>query len=289
MDGFKVDLSVVLLVVISILVFTSGFISASYELRDKNINGFWRSLTSSGKLVIVLTIATLVLTVAQFSYTSYTSAKELIKRDSIIRADYAKSVEGIRRAYSLSSDTLKKKYDSSTKDIIKALAQYGLKYDTAQKRIEKLVHDSLRTTPDPVLTFDDVPIEVKSDIIKGLAFTIHIVSRDAASRDFNINVATCESNALSGPYLNGINGRLFHFDGKLSTDQGATPTVYVIGSRFKKLIFFRVYGTYKSLKSDLQIRIDEVAVYNLETNSSYIVFGNTRLAVKQFLSKYINQ
>ena len=152
MDG----LSVALLVIISLLVFASGLISSTYDLRDKTKPHFFRSLTSAGIVVIIITLGTIALTVAQFVYSDYKDDKDDAKRDSIIRSDYARSVQQMRRDYVLSTDSLKKQYDTSTKDIVRALAEYGLKYDTAQKRVEKLLKDSARNNiyagPEPELT-----------------------------------------------------------------------------------------------------------------------------------------
>lgn len=222
-----------------------------------------------------------------------TAAQENKKSEDRITSTYAKSIETITKnydaktselkaAYDASTFTLKDKYDSSSKDIIKALARYGLKYDAAQQKIEKTIRDSLKTGPEPVLTLDpEDKISVYKNDTFEYTFKVNLLSRDAGSTGFKLNVAIYASTFLSGPYkLMGKPIMVFSQSTKFAANDGQGIYVGATKIRAYVLYFFRIYGTYKNLKDNHEIPIDNVYVYNFLTTSVAPVVGNAELKIK---------
>lgn len=157
-------ISVILVIFIAVLTVLSAIISSHgplYDLSKKGIDIF----TVNGKLVIIMGIAIIALSAIQVYSADYQAYQAKLKaniaserRDSVLRADYAASVERIRSNYEANTRDLKVSYDSSTTNIVTALARYGLKYDSARQRIEKLVRDSTSKPLDlPFLALCSVP------------------------------------------------------------------------------------------------------------------------------------
>jgi hypothetical protein len=273
--------SIALLVLISVLVFASGFISAAYDLRDKANPYFFSSLTSHGRLVVALTILILILTITQFIYTNYSSEQAATKRDSILRSEYRQSIERMRNDYVISSDSLKIKYDTSTANIIEALAKYGLKYDTAQERIEKLVRDSSNN---------------KTTIIQGDAPTVRLCNDDGLKLSgwekdtLRFSIKLCSYSASS--ILNNLQYYILCSENSIVDDLskleyvgnhewikqpfGITKEGYIIGERnirgwhvhAIKYVYILIKGAYTDSYGKNIKQIDQIGVLNV-TNGKF--------------------
>jgi hypothetical protein len=203
--------------------------SATDDLVDRT--GDKLRFTDSGKIFIVFSIAIVALSIVQQFYNDYQQGQ----RETNIRTEYQNSVKSIRADYDLGNRELKNQYDNSAKDlkasydtgiknIFEALAKYGLKYDSASQDIRKLVKDSLRGTPEPILDILDVTGKSLASYIE---LKLILVSKDAPSKDFNINVLSCTSLDLAGPYGGFDTIRAFNTKKVLATECLAANTLYV--------------------------------------------------------------
>ena len=174
-----------------------------------------------------------------------------------MRVDYSKSIEKISKIYDSSSTSLKIKYDTSTRNIIDALAKYGLKYDTAQQRIEKLVKDSanrkttiiLRDNPIVRLCLDS-GLVLKKATSDSLHYQFRICGRSASAI---LKEATIYSLLSRFEDAEGINNLEFGHSAKilgnnigLPKDEFLGQDQYIVGNRVQnfKTIFIVIIGTY---------------------------------------------
>ncbi len=137
-------LSAILIILITLLVFLSAFLSNNSNLFDKRRKGL-RIITRIGWWIFGINIVIIGLSLGQYQL----SQIESNQKDSIMLRAYTKSVEKIREdqyksnlqlknSYDTSTLALKKKYDTTTSNIINALAVYGLKYDVTTRTIENI-------------------------------------------------------------------------------------------------------------------------------------------------------
>jgi hypothetical protein len=150
-------LGLVLLILIFIFTSLFGIVSSQGKLYEKSIwhptkNG--RMAYACGFIIIILSAIQYLLSENEKKAAKAESEVARIQTEKQLREDYAVSMAEIiksqhyntkelKQNYDASTIGLKSRYDTSTTNIIKALAKYGLKYDTAQQRIEKLMKDSI--------------------------------------------------------------------------------------------------------------------------------------------------
>lgn len=286
-------LSIVIIIISTLL----GIISSQGKLLERKSSGSI-SITATGWWSLLLVLAVIGASSLQYNRTQEAAKMAKLEsdidnanRESRIRSDYQSSVLEITKQQKASSDSttiqLKKNYDTSTTNIIKALASYGLKYDSAKQRIEKIVRDSLRNGPDPVFTFlPDQSIQVLSDSNHTLQFALTMVSADAGSRDHNIKYSIVAADNLAGPYTLLTDTTIYRSPRKLSQGETLIRSPLIFNYWRKPiLLFFRLYGTYKPVSSDRVIQVDETRVLNLLTNSVTVIIGNTEANIKEFVSK----
>jgi hypothetical protein len=131
-------MKILLTVIIAIMQTFIVTIPLKGKLSD-NRHKFPKNFTKLGWMLITCCIVTMACTILVFIVTGkeeekskLTLSNQLKERDSLHQQ---RIIEAGNRYIG--------KLDSSDKKTIEALAKYGLKYDTAEKRIEKLVRDSL--------------------------------------------------------------------------------------------------------------------------------------------------
>jgi hypothetical protein len=281
---FGDPISFVLFLFIFALVTATAILSSGYDLRDKKEPFFFKSLSSSGWLVLIFSFLTLVLTAVQNGYSEYRSAKENKTRDSLIRADYAKSVERVTYNYNQKTIELKTAYDTSTTNIVEALAKYGLKYDTAQNRIEKLIKDSSHITngPDPYLTFcADTSVKLTKEENGRYTFDVSLSSYQASSKYVTLAVFISAeyANHQIIPCRDGIQLYLGNGALPLGTKETFGLRTCVFKERPVTIIFF-IKGEYKNVRGDKQFKIDEMLGYNLNDKISGHPTGYKEIEVR---------
>jgi hypothetical protein len=281
---FGDPVSVIILFLIFGFVTTTAIISAAYDLRDKNERNFFKSLTSNGWIVLILSGCTLILNWAQGQYSDYKTGKENFRRDSTIRSDYNRSVEKITSNYNSKTVELKKAYDTSTVNIVGALARYGLKYDSARKTIEALVRDSTRNGPDPV--FDVVSIELEWEKEREKQYKIMVASKDAGSKNYDVNFSAVLSNEMGGPYEALLNKAKVHIgkSEQFAANDGTGVFLGISSSLDYKLVFFHVKGYYTNTSGNKRFFIDKIYMFTLANKRANEVIGETEEKLKSFFA-----
>ncbi|HWI93259.1 MAG TPA: hypothetical protein VNT20_18400 [Flavisolibacter sp.] len=199
--------------------------------------------------------------------------------------------DSTRRAVD-SLDSIKAKiYEDSLKSYhnytTELLARYGLKVDTAQRRIEQIVHDSLRGTPDPVLGVADVTAKSYTGYVE---IRLELISKDAPSKDFDVNVFICTSIDLAGPYINFDVINAFQTKKILATGDIIPQTFYFTKDANPfNLMFFLVKGTYKSIKDQKRRPIDALIGFNLISNTDFEILGRTETNLRNFFEESIKK
>jgi hypothetical protein len=283
----------VLIFLITLLLVASGWVSATDDLVDKTGNKL--RFTDSGKIFIVFSVAIVALSIVQQFYNDYQQGQ----RETNIRTEYQNSVKSIRTDYDLGNRELKKQYDNSAKDlkasydtgiknIFEALAKYGLKYDSASQDIRKLVKDSLRGTPDPILDIVDV---IGKSFTGYMELKVVLMSKDAPSKDFDIDILSCTSKDLSGSYSNfDILRGSFQTKKIIATGDVLPQSFYMTKDANPfNLMFFLVKGSYKSIKDDKRRPIDALIGLNVISNSNFEISGKTEANLRHFFEESLKE
>jgi hypothetical protein len=138
------------------IAFLSGvltFITSTGGLTANTTGPIHRKITAKGLLVIGIVLIVIAATAVQTYIIEHqqdkkeSQAKEKQdQRDSVLAESYRKSVASIQENNNAGIVVIKRSYDSANKDLFLALAQYGLKYEATEKRIVRLISDSVRQT-----------------------------------------------------------------------------------------------------------------------------------------------
>lgn len=276
-------LSAILIILIALLVFLSAFLSNNSTLFDRR-RKWYNVITKIGWWILGINLCIILLSLSQY----YLSQQESDKRDKDLRKTYTQSVETITRKQDSNSTnltiSLKKSYDTSTTNIVDALARYGLKYDSAKNTIEKMVKNVAQ--PIPVLQLAPENEILQLDSALG-TYRLTFVSSDAGSTNYKIkvyNVIELESGKLI--YV-GKNDQIIG-DEKLSTNMAISSDFTLKGGSFKYL-YILVKGTYSNLDNTKIIPINTIYRYSTATKATYIIKGNYNVRIKAFFDTSLTQ
>lgn len=183
---------------------------------------------------------------------------------------------------------LKQESDSNSIHIINSLAEYGLKYDVAQKRIEKLVKDSMRIVKTTIIQPELPTITMGDDGHEEIELTpdkkwfrYSFVSNNATSTKINIKISSVFSNSLDSFLYGGmikVNKKV------IAKNQGFLGKIPRDTSNCKLFIVW-CRGSYWNIDKTKSFEIDETFIRNNETNVLRILTGDTR----QFVINLINK
>lgn len=277
-------LSIILLIFISLLVFVSTAVSNESKLFNKKEKNL-KKITPTGWIVFGINLIIISLSVGQYKL----GENEIDQRDSLQRISYTQSVEQITKnanknsldlkySYDTTSIGLKNRYDTSTTNIVKALAKYGLKYDTEKNTIEKLVKNSNNANPVFMLAPTS---EIKlTDSVLG-KYTITYISMDAGSTNFDIKsyyVVEFKNNNLK--YCG--RGNLLGKNIQMPTN---TPLEDIFTYKF---IFEDLYillkGTCTNLDKSKTFQIDIIYSYNYASKITSVISDEFATKIKNFIS-----
>jgi len=177
-------MKIVLTIIIAIMQALIVIIPLKGKLSD-NRSKFPRNFTKLGYSLIVFCIITIICTILLFT----TSEQEQKNTQKLLQTELKNRDSINQNKIDAANEKYIFKLDSSDKNTIKLLAQYGLKYDSSEKRIEKLVTDSANkhitiiNSEDPIFNLCDV--EVVNKNTDSITFKLIFCSRDATS--YNID------------------------------------------------------------------------------------------------------
>lgn len=281
-------IEVLLIVAIAIFALFSAILSNNAKFFDKKYKGFKR-VTKKGYKIMSLNFFIIIFTIGQYYYTDYQNKK----KDKDLRNAYSESVERILKSQDLNTQqlkynydttafSLKNKYDTSTIDIIKALAVYGLKYDSSQKIIEKL--SKISSVPDPVIQLKPGN-EIAWDSSAN-HYELNFISSDAASGNFDIkNYALIEFNGDIFKYI--PVSTVISKSTKLSKDE-----ILQSGFTYKipfKYLFIRLKGKYSNYDDSKSYPIDEIYQYDYAKKITSTLRNDFELWIRQKFDSYISK
>ncbi|MBN8694087.1 MAG: hypothetical protein J0L69_12905 [Bacteroidetes bacterium] len=186
---------------------------------------------------------------------------------------------------------LQVKLDSNIIIVTRALGEYHLKYDSAQKRIIQTIRDSIKTTviqrEQPTLIMENPNENIGEAKTQGFILTkdkkhfqYSFQSKDATSKDVFIYASLVGSNNYTDfeyMYLmNWIDGETIPKDGIISgiIERDTTYKFIVIWSR----------GWYRNI-SGQTIHFDKMDIYNNRANTIHILQGDTRKKIEKLINK----
>lgn len=185
-----------ILIISNLIASFISYWSSTFDLAHKDNEKFLK-INAKGWIYIVLTVVLIILAIFQYKIANSIAEKEQNERDSIVEMHYNTSIRNLR----LSMDT-------SNKLLAQELGKYNLKYDYAQKRIEKLVRDSSKIIyvqpEDPTLILGSLEKEALTYDEKSKKYRFTISSESATSTDISLVVSHIASNDYKNwQYLGG--------------------------------------------------------------------------------------
>ncbi|MBI1781207.1 MAG: hypothetical protein HYR66_07530 [Sphingobacteriales bacterium] len=313
--------NLILIILISLLPLIVTWITSPSEIfvEDGNLSKtrkeifkrtISRRLSIRGWFFIGTFLMTAVFVVLQ--YRSQKNAEKEAERKLQIK-DSLNKVEQGKRDTSFSKEQDRRDSISYTRlrdsknETVEALAKYGLKYDSAQKRIEKLIKDSTGKTVNniqEIIPFFGLKIPVESEKFNSIHIAKVSPLKDSLYLKFSCRDNTCFNVNLNMAYVITRGAKSFFKtiylirntttpkDGILNTYTEINPPFDL----FDNKIYFYFFGTYTNANSKTTFYISELYQYD-STNEVYIVMDSQREStvlnylttqsplIKQFLSE----
>lgn len=244
------------------------------KLSDNRFN-FPKSFTKLGYWLIACCVITILSTVGLFflsekeeNESRKSLSTQLAQRDSIHQMNIDNA--NVRYVHTL---------DSSNKETIRLLAEYGLQYDSSQKVIEKLVRDSskrnLTIVENPELSF------CASDGINDVTFRndtlflkVNLCSAKSISRIDSLKITTlvCDGdyNGLIPGSLKLVSKDYLVEDDDSQVESNSKTIVQMRYPRAPKgnMVYIRLKGTYKNQDQSKVFKVDIVHGYDIK-NKQY--------------------
>jgi hypothetical protein len=255
-----------------------GKLSDNRSKLSKNFTKLGWFLISCCIVTTICTVIFFILTDSEEEKSKLTLSTQLQVRDSL----HQQRIIEAGKSYT-------EKLDSSNKNTIEALAKYGLKYDTAQKKIEKLVSDSSKR---------NITIIQGNDPIFGLCSDNGIRIKEKHGDTLDLIFSYCykysPANLTLSLYTVGVIGGQFILIGKMNNyfskkngfeiDGGFEDQLTVLnGSKSSKLYFY-LTGSYTKKGNGKIIVIDEVNGYDLNVNESGFPSDKIKENIKSFVN-----
>lgn len=270
-----------LVLFINIATVIAMFVTSTGKLIDKR-RAWYNLLTKRGWIFLACCLVLVFMPIFQNNYLQSQAKLEQDERD-----------KNMRTSYNLSLREFKHSYDSTSKDIIKTLAQYGLEYNTAQKRIEKLIRDSTGNT---IIQSENPTLDVNDYNEKGIelvkkdsmyTYKITLISHDAASTDIDITVSALISlDFVNFSFYN--SGKIFGSRVSLPKE-GAKSAFFTVdksdGVNKYKYFVICARGTYKNRDGTKKYNLNDVYYYNVVGNT----FGTIENETKERVINIVKQ
>lgn len=281
---------ILIIIGIALLVAISSFISSVGKVLDRRRKGI-NIITKRGWIIIAVNLGVIILSVTQYFFNENDlkqkdkeATKKQTIRDSILKSNYDSSLY-----------VLKNKFDTSNlytiATISQTLGKYGYLFDSAQKRLVKIISDSSKTKiivqADPIVSicsFEGIKLTKTENGLN--YFDILLCSEEAGSTGFNINIFIVLSDSIPS-------NNYFYFKGNLKIRervQIAKDAAYVQHFNFSDKILFSflyvyVSGTYTNIDRSKSYKIDDIYYYNKVGHTSGMVEGETRNKIITYIER----
>jgi hypothetical protein len=231
-----------IIIFICVLGFFITFITSIDNFIDKEKDGI-NVITKKGTTFLIVSFISIILYVFQFEKNEITAKREKEHTDSL----YQKRVE------------------ESNKKIIKSfadgLAIYGLKYDSALRKIEFLVRDSTRRTiiniegDEPFLSLcKEDPIVLKKSFPDHHEFDLNICNSLAPSKNIQATVYVVSLNYSEHfSFIKAFN--LFQSNAQMDANSHTVQQLIVPAIEKFKICYFLVKGSWTNLTAKKKYNI----------------------------------
>ena len=281
--------AIFIIIGIALLVALSSFISSVGKLLDRRRKGI-NIVTKRGWLIISLNFGIIILSALQYFFNEkdlkqkdYEATKKQTLRDSVLKSNYDSSLY-----------VLKNKFDTSNINTVSTISQtlgkYGYLFDSAQKRLVKIIRDSSKTKiivqQDPILSicsFEGIKLTKTENGLN--YFDLLFCSEGSGCTGFNINIAIVLSDTIPS-------NNYFYFKDNLKLRdqvQIAKDAAYVQHFNFSDKIIFKflyiyVTGTYTNIDRSKSYKIDDIYYYNKIGKTVGLTEGETRKNIIKYIA-----
>ncbi|EJL64757.1 hypothetical protein [Flavobacterium sp. CF136] len=249
-----------LTIIIAAMQFLIVILPLKGKMSDENLR--FPHLTGKGKLLVLCCIITLIATVWLYSKVENDENTSRLKFERELKIELKKA-----------NDSYTTKIDSSNKTTIEILAKYGLKVDSAQTRIEKLVKDSTNVVTKIYNSEDPEFAMYKIETIKRTADTLKIkiffTSNDATSYkvNFKMDIAILDLKGKLKMLVKDFN--MLAPNLTLSKDKTISYDIDFPKPNYHSIVF-RMKGTYYKFDNK-KFNLDRL--YSYEINKETPTFG----------------
>jgi hypothetical protein len=253
-------MKLILTVIIAAMQFLIVIIPLKGKMTDGRLN--FPHLTKKGKYLVTCCIATLIASIWLF-----------IRIDNDENESQQKFENDLKIELKKANDSYNSKMDLSNKNTIEILAKYGLKVDSSQKRIEKLVKDStnivtkIYNSEDP--DFGMYNIETIKRTTDTLKIKLIFSSNDATSYkvNFKMDIAVIDLKGKLKVILRNFNTLAPNVT--MNKNKGLSHEVSFSNPNYHSIIF-RLKGDYYKFDHK-RIILDKL--YSYEINKPTPTFG----------------
>jgi hypothetical protein len=267
----------IIIIAINIAAAIITFISSSGKIVDRRRRGL-NIIRRGGWILIGCFVATIGLTLFQY----YETEKQNRNKE-------LQTILDQNRRDSIANKRNQENTDHVVNTFSGALAKYGLKYDSSQKVIEKLVRDSSKMNVtiidqnDPIISVCSSETSIKLKEANGDTL-VFVISLCYENSPIKINANLIAIGSVDGKFKNyGILEKFFK--SKELKGAGALESGEVVvqnGSR-ANIIFFYLYGQYKNLKNTRTYQIDNVSAFNLRERKVGVPGPTVEENLREFL------
>ncbi|RZL54977.1 MAG: hypothetical protein EOO93_19605 [Pedobacter sp.] len=258
----------------ALIVLIVPFFGKTYDKRRK----WFTKIRPKGWIIISAFIATVI-----FTYLKDASVEDLeIQKEMIVQKE-KKSSDSLSRIQNDESNT------KTINTFTKALAVYGLKYDSTEKVIAKLVKDSSKTSTtnnytDPSLT---IQIELVEKIDFNNRFQFTTICNDATAT--SINLKCYYITEFTEKHMSGIRlgFRVIPKKSELPNGSAFKSDVILNESREVLKYYFFITGTYKSI-NDKTIFMNRLYSYEVENKRFGMPYEPKHSRILELFNGYEN-
>jgi hypothetical protein len=282
-----VTLSLIYLIIVTILLTFSSIFSYLGDKSDREAHN-QGTFKKRFKIFIILAVLIFVFTILQYiqngvelSNKEKEANTQQWHRDSILSAQYNSSLY-----------VMKQKYDSSHQNIVLTIAntlgKYGLRLDSTNQNLIKLIKDSSKTKVilpiDPILTVcpDGILLNDQKNNIHH--YELQFCSDDAGSSKFDIKSYVIIADTLDNLYYVGTNTSLISYETKIPTNTQLVAYFDVINPSPYSILYIYLKGNYKNIDGTKSYNIDIIYWYNKNTKRTGIMMGKTRSSIIDFIN-----
>ena len=262
------------------------FLTAKALYENSKVQ-FLQNANRREKIILIISIVALIAT----QFKSCSESKINKKKEQAFSDTLTIREKRYRQHIDSLSQNFAKLIGSSKDSTIVALAKYGLKYDTAQQRIEKLIKDSSQkkitniiSSTDPSIGLDKPAITVDSSIGNNeLMVSINIKNFKGSA--YNVKAAAIGIHEINDRFIIVPSSIPFSFENVKLEENEDMPLVAKIRFRGtpKGYLYFFITGSYTNADKSKTFNIEQIRVIDFEEKNQGTPYTKKNQLLRQFL------